>query len=72
MFHVRSVFKVFLGKAPNCDIFYKCVWFFGGVNLKQIEEKTALESPGALSRNRKWYYFADKTIDKNCMTNRRN
>ena len=21
--------------------------------------------------NRKWYYFADRTIDKNCMTNRR-
>ena len=29
-------------------------------------------SPHALSRNRKWYYFADRTIDKNCMTNHRN
>ena len=25
-----------------------------------------------LSRNRKLYYFAGRTIDKNCMTNRRN
>ena len=25
-----------------------------------------------ISQNRKFYYFADKTIDKNCMTNRRN
>ena len=25
-----------------------------------------------VSRNGKWYYFADRTIDKNCMTNRRN
>ena len=25
-----------------------------------------------VSRNRKLYYFADRTIDKNCMTNRRN
>ena len=25
-----------------------------------------------LSRNRKWHYFADRTIDKNCITNRRN
>ena len=25
-----------------------------------------------LSRNRKLSYFADRTIDKNCMTNRRN
>ena len=28
--------------------------------------------PSSLSRNRKWYYFTDRTIDKNCMTNRRN
>ena len=24
-----------------------------------------------MSQNRKWYHFADRTIDKNCKTNRR-
>ena len=50
MFHVRGVFKIFLGRAPNCDILYSLsVCFFGGVSLKQIKEKTALRGPGACS-----------------------
>ena len=49
MFHVRGVFKIFLGRAPNCDILYSLsVCFFGRVSLKQIEEKTG--SGGMLSR----------------------
>ena len=27
MFDVRGVFKVFLGRAPNRSIFYKCMCF---------------------------------------------
>ena len=50
MFHVRSVFKVFLGRAPNCDIFYKCV-VFRQSKFEAIWEKNGFrESGGMLSR----------------------
>ena len=43
MFHVRGVFKVFLGREPNCDMFQPIsVCFLGRVNLKQIEKKMTL------------------------------
>ena len=46
MLHVRSVFKVFLGRAPNCDIFYKRIYV---LPAEQIEEKTVLGGPEACS-----------------------
>ena len=49
MFHVRGVFKIFLVRAPNCEIFYKRK-FSGRANLKQIEEKNcSIGGPGACS-----------------------
>ena len=48
MFHVRGIFKVFLERAPNCDIFYKRM-FFGRINLKQNEEKITLGGSDACS-----------------------
>ena len=48
MFHIRGVFTPFLGGHQIVTSFIS-VCFSGRVNLKQIEEKTTLGSPGTCS-----------------------
>ena len=43
----------------------------GEMNLAHNLSFTTSCCSSRLSRNRKWYYFADRTINKNCMTDRR-
>ena len=49
MFHVRSVFRIFI-KGHQILTFFKRSFFSGRVTLKQIEKqkKTALREPGGL------------------------
>ena len=50
IFHVRGAFKVFLGRAPNRDIFYKHM-FFRQSKFEANSEKNGSEgSGGMLSR----------------------
>ena len=53
MFHVRGVLKVFLGRVPNCDIFYKCM-FFRQSKFEANRGKMTLGGRGACSPGKFW------------------
>ena len=50
MFHVRGVFKVFLGRAPNCDILNKRMFFRQSKYEANSGKNDSMGSGGTLSR----------------------